>query len=68
MPENGRLLNESGELKNFHDEAWHADYDAKNGFPESMDGNRLLWYELNTNINSDEADSKWVLENVCDDY
>ena len=33
-----------------------------------MDGNRLLWYELNTNINSDEADSKWVLENVCDDY
>ena len=42
------------------------DYDAQNGFPETPQESILSYVEFNTNVNSDEVDATYVLENIVD--
>ena len=44
------------------------DYDALNGFPETPKESIINWVEFNTNVNSDEVDASYVLENIVDNY
>ena len=66
---NVSLITVENEGNNFElPKKFALDYDALNGFPETPKENILNWSEFNTNVNSDEVDATYVLENIVDQY